>query len=32
MNILTMAAAVAAAVIPILLFAVGPAFTRDRRM
>ena len=32
MNILTISAAVAVAIIPIMVFAIGPAFTRDRRM
>lgn len=32
MNILTMAAAAAIAIIPIVLFAIGPAFSRERRM
>jgi len=32
MNVLTISAAVVAAIIPILVFAIGPAFTRDRRM
>jgi hypothetical protein len=32
MNVLTISAAVAVALIPIMLFAIGPAFTRDRRM